>query len=51
MFWERLGGLDEFKELLLPIQNPATLAGHRRKYFRVVFQYANQFTLIFTTHF
>lgn len=27
MFWERLGGLDEFKELLLPIQNPATLAG------------------------
>ncbi|MCT7075957.1 hypothetical protein, partial [Salmonella enterica] len=26
MFWERLGGLDEFKELLLPIQNPATLA-------------------------
>lgn len=27
MFWERLGGLDEFKELLLPIQNPATLVG------------------------
>lgn len=27
MFWERLGGMDEFKELLLPIQNPATLVG------------------------
>ncbi len=27
MFWERLGGMDEFKELLLPIQTPATLVG------------------------
>lgn len=27
IFWERLGGMDEFKELLLPIQNPATLVG------------------------
>ncbi|MDV2948675.1 hypothetical protein RZ540_19465, partial [Acinetobacter baumannii] len=27
VFWERLGGMDEFKELLLPIQTPATLVG------------------------